>query len=241
MRREDVPIDEPCDASWQAMQGDDRRRHCDHCDRDVVNLSQMTEREAEAFLADHHAPCVRYHVTADDEIVFRDPQVTRQQTGARELLGAAALVAPLLVVGAGCEAGAETDADRPAARSTTPAAEVDWESSVDADDLEPVEALEQTGEYLTAAAERTRANLRTAHRSFEDLARGAAASPTDRRAKATPSEDEPEPDPIVRRSRSDNDDDGKDGTTLMGGAPGSGSIHDDSHDDSSLEGKIDLF
>lgn len=231
MKRQDVPIDEP----------EDRRRHCDHCDKDVVNLSQMTEREAEAFLDDHHTPCVRYHVTADDEIVFRDPQVTRQHTGVREMLRTAALLAPLLLAGAGCEAGPAADADPPSARTTTPDAEVNWESSVDPGDLEPVDALEKSGEYLAVAAERTRAHLRTAPGTLEDFAPGAAASPTDRRARATPSDDETQPEPIERRPRSD--DDGKDRTTLMGGAPApSDSVHDDHpHDDSSREEKIDLF
>jgi hypothetical protein len=38
MRREDVPVDEPCGASWEAMDGEGVRRRCGHCERDVVNL-----------------------------------------------------------------------------------------------------------------------------------------------------------------------------------------------------------
>lgn len=199
MRREDVPVDEPCGASWSAMDGEGTRRHCGHCDRDVVNLSEMTEREAEEFLEEHEAPCVRYHLTRDGKLVFRHPQVERQQRGARRLLGAAALVAPLLLAGAGCDlgddaGGQEASADAPAAPSV--AAEVD--------EVSPVEALETSGEYLAEAAEKTRRQLHQTNERFgeelEDRARGAAASRTDRATADTssssaPESTEPESDP----------------------------------------------
>jgi hypothetical protein len=200
MRREDVPVDEPCGASWEAMDGEGVRRRCGHCERDVVNLSQMTEREAREFVEEHEAPCVRYHLTRDGELVFRHPQVERQQRGVRHLLGAAALVAPLLLAGAGCDVGGdrgdrEASADEPSAPSV--AAQVD--------EVSPVEALETSGEYLAEAARKTRQQLRQTNEAFgeelEERAPGAAASRTDRAtaeessSSSDPESTEPESEP----------------------------------------------
>lgn len=50
----------PCDQTWEAMHGDDRRRFCDRCQRDVVNLADMTRAEAERFVAENIGrACVR--------------------------------------------------------------------------------------------------------------------------------------------------------------------------------------
>jgi hypothetical protein len=45
-----VKIASPCPVAWADMQGDDRTRHCDQCNLNVHNISDMTRDEAEAFL-----------------------------------------------------------------------------------------------------------------------------------------------------------------------------------------------
>ena len=42
-----IQVATPCTQSWEAMQGDDRVRHCDACDLNVYNLSEMSRGEAE--------------------------------------------------------------------------------------------------------------------------------------------------------------------------------------------------
>ena len=200
MRREDVPVDDPCGASWEAMDGEGGRRRCGHCDRDVVNLSQMTEREAEEFVEEHEAPCVRYHVTRDGKLVFRHPQVERQQRGVRRLLGAAALVAPLLLAGTGCDledgrGDREASADEPSAPAV----------ATEVDEVSPVETLETSGEYLAEAARKTRQQLRQTNETFgerlDKRVPGAAASRTDRAtaeessSSSDPESTEPESEP----------------------------------------------
>lgn len=73
MHCHDLPIPEPCHESWEAMTGDDRRRHCVSCDHSVVGLSALTRGEASALLAtqgEHR--CVRYEHDAAGVIRFAD-------------------------------------------------------------------------------------------------------------------------------------------------------------------------
>lgn len=42
-----LTVSKPCSESWDAMQGDLRSRHCEHCDRDVHNLTAMSPRAIE--------------------------------------------------------------------------------------------------------------------------------------------------------------------------------------------------
>jgi len=70
MHRDDVPIPEPCSASWDDMHGGERKRFCDHCDKHVHHLSALSEDEAAEVLK-HPEVCVRYAVGADAQIRFR--------------------------------------------------------------------------------------------------------------------------------------------------------------------------
>ena len=68
-----MPIAAPCEASFDAMHGDDRRRHCDTCDKDVHDLSAGTEAEARRTLASAIGKriCVRFAKNDDGTIRFR--------------------------------------------------------------------------------------------------------------------------------------------------------------------------
>ncbi|MFT4975720.1 MAG: hypothetical protein ACI8S6_001613 [Myxococcota bacterium] len=90
MRRDDIPIPEPCTADWSAMTGDEGRRFCGQCSKHVHNLSAMTEPEAEAVLKKPEV-CVRYSHRTDGQIRF-------QPTSRRALLGRGAMLAGALSV-----------------------------------------------------------------------------------------------------------------------------------------------
>lgn len=68
-----LPILSPCSESFDAMTGDERRRHCAVCDKDVHDLSARTEDEAKALLraAAGTRICVRYAATPKGTIHFR--------------------------------------------------------------------------------------------------------------------------------------------------------------------------
>ena len=55
MRKFNNPLDNihiasPCNANWEEMFGNERKRHCGECRLNVYNLSDMTRRAAENLL-----------------------------------------------------------------------------------------------------------------------------------------------------------------------------------------------
>jgi hypothetical protein len=74
MHREQLPIAQSCGEDWDAMRGNERRRRCEKCAHDVVNLSAMSEREARALIASQPKAatlCVRYRSGSDGRVRFR--------------------------------------------------------------------------------------------------------------------------------------------------------------------------
>ncbi len=70
----------PCPEQWDAMDGDERARHCTKCGHDVENLSAMTEDDAGTWLARRSGNvCVRIDRDERGKMLFA--------------LGAAALLA----------------------------------------------------------------------------------------------------------------------------------------------------
>ncbi|SHH08857.1 hypothetical protein [Massilia sp. CF038] len=69
-----IHIASPCTASWEAMQGNERVRHCGACNKNVFNLSAMPEADAAALLADNldGALCVRFYRRADGTVMTSD-------------------------------------------------------------------------------------------------------------------------------------------------------------------------
>ena len=103
MKNEDLEIAEPCSKAWGEMRGDEKRRHCDHCDKSVHNISEMTEAEATALVSgDFERVCVRYRCDSGGEIEFKDRgfnhRLRQQLRGVRNLLAAGAFVLPIFTL-----------------------------------------------------------------------------------------------------------------------------------------------
>lgn len=89
-----VSIASPCHARWDAMKGDARVRHCADCDKDVYDLSEMTEAEATALLSrEGPAACVRLHRRADGTVITSDCPVGVSMKRRRRFVAASAAVA----------------------------------------------------------------------------------------------------------------------------------------------------
>ncbi len=88
MHRRKLKILDPCDR----FQPRGRVSHCTHCDKDVHDLSRMTEPEARALLAASRGErlCVAYRTRADGHVVFRSPLATAGWLAAACLLLACA-------------------------------------------------------------------------------------------------------------------------------------------------------
>src|SRR5260370_28893979 len=65
-----ISVAAPCAADWDSMPGSDRVRHCDQCNKNVYNLSEMTRRQAEALLREKEGQlCARLYRRADGTIL----------------------------------------------------------------------------------------------------------------------------------------------------------------------------
>lgn len=89
MRAKDLRIPQPCDQDWTRMRGQAGVRHCQACDKDVVDLTGWTAREVETFLHRKDSRvCVRLPVDRAGRPVFAKP---RKPQGTRTLVAVAAL------------------------------------------------------------------------------------------------------------------------------------------------------
>jgi hypothetical protein len=86
-----IRVATPCRADWNEMTGDERVRHCAHCDKDVFNLSSMTRDEAEALVrAKAGNLCARYYQRQDGTILLADCAVGIAQKKKRRVIAAGA-------------------------------------------------------------------------------------------------------------------------------------------------------
>jgi hypothetical protein len=91
---DNIKVASPCTASWEAMVGDDRMRHCAGCDKDVYNLSNMTREEAQALITERHGRlCARFYKRADGTIMTADCSVGVRQGRKRKLLAVGVAIA----------------------------------------------------------------------------------------------------------------------------------------------------
>lgn len=77
-----VEVKNPCTEDWEKMHGNDRVRFCDHCAKDVKNLSAVTRKEAMRMVrASGGSLCIRYKENpATRRPIFADQlfQITRR-------------------------------------------------------------------------------------------------------------------------------------------------------------------
>lgn len=68
-----INIATPCPARWEDMGGDDRVRFCDHCRKNVYNISALTTAEAAALLESKQGNlCARIYQRADGTVLTDD-------------------------------------------------------------------------------------------------------------------------------------------------------------------------
>lgn len=102
MRSQTNPLDQlsvstSCQADWYTMQGDERVRFCDQCERHVYNLSAMTRGDAEAVIQEHEGRlCTRFYRRADGTIVTQDCNPVWQRPAQRAGQTARAVLSALL-------------------------------------------------------------------------------------------------------------------------------------------------
>jgi len=87
----------PCPISWDQMTGDNRVRHCDHCQLNVYNISELSPIEAEALIASTEGRlCARLFRRADGTILTKDCPVGLRALRMRVSKRAAAVFAAIV-------------------------------------------------------------------------------------------------------------------------------------------------
>jgi carboxypeptidase family protein len=107
----------PCSSSWEAMDGDGRRRHCLQCDKPVYDFAQLTPREIAGVIeASQGKLCAR--LTRDDwgRLLTLEPPATAEPLAFRR-------VSPLVTVVATAVLGLSGAAWTGPATAVSPAAE----------------------------------------------------------------------------------------------------------------------
>ncbi len=86
-----VEVKTPCEQDWKTMHGNSEIRFCDHCAKDVHNLSEMTRKQARRLVARSNGGiCVRFIRRPDGKIqTIKNTlhQITRQSGIAAGVLG----------------------------------------------------------------------------------------------------------------------------------------------------------
>jgi hypothetical protein len=90
----------PCHASWDAMTGDDRARHCGECNQQVFNLSALTTEQAESLIREKHGDlCVRYYKRKDGTVLTADCKIGSKKRERRRAIAASAIAVSLFGAG----------------------------------------------------------------------------------------------------------------------------------------------
>lgn len=144
-----IDIATPCTASWDKMAGNERVRHCGHCNKNVSNLSAMPEAEAAALLADDHSDnlCVRFYRRPNGTVMTSDCGA-KARAGTRQAWRKLPGMALLALSVAGCADGM---ASTPMASKDAPLA-VSPVSDNNAHPAPAGQAIEQTPTVVPAAA-----------------------------------------------------------------------------------------
>ncbi|MCA9610590.1 MAG: hypothetical protein KC619_33575 [Myxococcales bacterium] len=79
-----LPIASPCDASWEAMEGDGPMRRCHRCEEDVYDLAGLSPDAALA-LVEHERGSKRLHRRADGTVITGDCPEGRRRYDRRGL------------------------------------------------------------------------------------------------------------------------------------------------------------
>ena len=101
-----ISVATPCHESWDDMTGDDKKRFCCGCKKNVFNLSAMTEAEAQTVLSVGN-PCVRFYRRVDGTVLTQDCPVGVKRVRRRRAVAATGAIAAL----AGAMGGRQVLAD----------------------------------------------------------------------------------------------------------------------------------
>ena len=98
-----IDVASPCEQPWNAMRGDDQIRFCDHCEKNVYNISTISREQAVHLIRRTEGNlCVRMMRRADGTLVTGDCSMldTARRAGKAGLVAAVTLLSLLVTGGA---------------------------------------------------------------------------------------------------------------------------------------------
>lgn len=126
----------PCDAAWEAMEGDGPVRRCHRCEKNVYDIAGLSTEEAVSLIErEGPIPCMRLHRRADGTVITADCPLGRERRDWRGfgLAGGALLSAAALALTASPSFDAAYEAPLPQRRmgAMLLMGEPDWPESED--------------------------------------------------------------------------------------------------------------
>jgi hypothetical protein len=113
---EHIRVASPCNEDWDAMDGNDEVRFCNHCRRSVHNLSAMTrERALELVARSEGRLCVRYVQESSGEVVTTDTSYSSSSRWRIPHWAAGTALATALIAGTAAAQSSPTVATPPPA------------------------------------------------------------------------------------------------------------------------------
>lgn len=117
-----VSVEKPCTADWEKMFGNDEVRFCEHCVKQVHNLSAMTRKDAERLIKKSNGDlCIRYYTDKNKRIAFyEDAPVQITRLGRRvSQFAASVFTAALSVSAVAAQGGARIALETPTETAQT--------------------------------------------------------------------------------------------------------------------------
>ncbi len=94
-----IKVPAPCDKKWDEMDGDDQKRFCSGCQKNVHNISAMPRREARRLVAQNAGKiCIRYERLPNGKVLTDNQPLT--QISRRSSAVAAGVIAATLTLSA---------------------------------------------------------------------------------------------------------------------------------------------
>ena len=127
---ESIKVPSPCNANWEDMLGDDRKRFCLSCKKDVFNLAAMSRTEATSFVSKNEGKaCIRYGRMTDGTVLttYRKPtNITRNRTAVAAGVIAASLTFATVAYSQGEPVIPAKDGKTSAAKSQTKTSQISF-------------------------------------------------------------------------------------------------------------------
>ena len=88
-----IHVENPCNADWDKMTGNEQYRHCQSCTKNVYNLEEYTRDEVKELFETKASPCCRFMKMPDGELITKEVLKTNRYKKHLLALTAAAMLA----------------------------------------------------------------------------------------------------------------------------------------------------